>query len=487
MSKQSDGNNINARLALYRKYRPTSLEQVIGQPQVTDVLKAAAKKGEFAQAYLFTGQRGTGKTTVARILAHLINQIDYSVNNSESVIDIIEIDAASNNGVDNIRDIREQINLPPMKCRQKVYIIDEFHMLSKPAFNALLKTIEEPPAHVSFILATTEVHKIPATILSRVQRFTFRPIPAMVVRDYLRSIADKEGIKVDDEALIDIAKSGGGSVRDAVSLLDQLAILPEIDSDSIKRVLGLASEDQLMAVVSALSQHQPDKVIASTKAILDQGILVADIAHQLIDKLSELADNEPQWYKLINKLLEIDKASLPRIKLLSELVQASLIDVHVAPIKTTPLVSAVNHAKIAPELPRKTVEPPQPLAKPTISEPKTPAKTVDISATVDQGSADALDWQQLLDQIVENGDSPAAAILRQAEYRYDATNNKLTLFFAKLIYRKQAKLAVTQNSLLAGFNKLNLPVPEIIIADEAAPISPSLQRLLDKTKGSLLQ
>ena len=195
----------NTKLALYRKYRPTSLDQVVGQPQVTEVLAAAAKNNSFAHAYLFTGQRGTGKTTVARILAHMVNGLDYNDNINSDNIDIIEIDAASNNGVDDVREIRDSVQLAPMNCSHKVYIIDEFHMLSKPAFNALLKTIEEPPEYVVFILATTELQKVPATILSRVQRFHFKPLPAELLAGHLRTIADAEKISVDNDALLLIA------------------------------------------------------------------------------------------------------------------------------------------------------------------------------------------------------------------------------------------------------------------------------------------
>ena len=196
--KKGSISSANTKIALYRKYRPTKLEQVVGQPQVTDVLAAAAKSRSFAHAYLFTGQRGTGKTTVARILAHMINELDYTDNINSSNVDIIEIDAASNNGVDDVREIRDSVNLAPMNCSHKVYIIDEFHMLSKPAFNALLKTIEEPPEFVVFILATTELQKVPATILSRVQRFHFKPLTADQLTKHLRFIADNEKIKVDD-------------------------------------------------------------------------------------------------------------------------------------------------------------------------------------------------------------------------------------------------------------------------------------------------
>ena len=208
------------RLALYRKYRPTSLDQVVGQPQVTDVIAAANKTKSFAHAYLLTGQRGTGKTTVARILAHLINDLDYTDNINSNNVDIIEIDAASNNGVDDVREIRDGVQLAPMNCSHKVYIIDEFHMLSKSAFNALLKTIEEPPEHAVFILATTELQKVPATIMSRVQRFHFRPLKPELLAKHLRHIADQEKIQVDDDALLLIAQRGGGSVRDSITLLD---------------------------------------------------------------------------------------------------------------------------------------------------------------------------------------------------------------------------------------------------------------------------
>jgi len=176
--------------ALYRKYRSRSLDEVLGQDHVTNILRRALEQGKIAHAYLLTGPRGVGKTSVARILAHEINQLPY--NEEASHLDIIEIDAASNNGVDDIRALREKAQVAPISAPKKIYIIDEVHMLSKPAFNALLKTLEEPPAHVVFILATTDADKLPATILSRVQQFFFRPIPTEIMARQLINIAEKE-------------------------------------------------------------------------------------------------------------------------------------------------------------------------------------------------------------------------------------------------------------------------------------------------------
>src|SRR5882757_2916171 len=218
--------------ALYRKYRSKKLSELVGQEHITKTLEQAIKSGRISHAYLFTGPRGVGKTSTARILAHAINGLPYG--DGETHLDIIEIDAASNNSVEDIRDLREKVYVAPSSGKYKVYIIDEVHMLSKAAFNAILKTLEEPPAHAVFILATTEAHKLPQTIVSRTQRFTFRPIePAKAVK-HLRSIAKAEHIDVDDEALQLVASHGDGSFRDSISLLDQARSSSEhIDANTI--------------------------------------------------------------------------------------------------------------------------------------------------------------------------------------------------------------------------------------------------------------
>src|SRR5882757_9548967 len=205
--------------ALYRKYRSKSLKEIVGQEHITQTLEQALTQGRISHAYLFTGPRGVGKTSIARILAHEINDLPYT---DDSIhIDIIEIDAASNRRIDEIRDLRDKVFIAPTSAKYKVYIIDEVHMLTKEAFNALLKTLEEPPAHVVFILATTEAHKLPETILSRTQHFTLRPVPFDQVIKHLRQIADGEKIMIDDDALELIAEHGEGSFRDSISLLDQ--------------------------------------------------------------------------------------------------------------------------------------------------------------------------------------------------------------------------------------------------------------------------
>src|SRR4051812_46321961 len=219
--------------ALYRQYRPKSLEEVVGQEHITTTLMNALKNQKISHAYLFTGPKGVGKTSVARILAHEVNQLPYD--DVQTHLDIIEIDAASNRRIDEIRDLRDKVHIAPSSAKYKVYIIDEVHMLTREAFNALLKTLAEPPAHVVFILATTEAHKVPDTIASRTQRFNFKPIKSGDTVEHLRSLAKKEGIKIDDDALAALADHANGSFRDSINLLDQMVGTGDnIDKDDIE-------------------------------------------------------------------------------------------------------------------------------------------------------------------------------------------------------------------------------------------------------------
>ena len=250
---------------LYRKYRPKVFADVYGQEHVTSTLKNEIKENRIAHAYLFTGSRGTGKTTCAQILAKAVNcenSVDGEPCNecevckgldSGTIYDVVEIDAASNNGVDNIRDLREEANYTPSRGKYRVYIIDEVHMLSTGAFNALLKTLEEPPAHVIFILATTEVHKLPATILSRCQRFDFKRIQPETMSVRLKQVAQLEGMELDDDAAILIARIADGALRDGLSILDQCAgRSKKIDSALVSEVAGLAGREALYKLTDCI-------------------------------------------------------------------------------------------------------------------------------------------------------------------------------------------------------------------------------------------
>lgn len=261
--------------ALYRRWRPLTFDDVVSQPHITTTLKNQIINNKTAHAYLFTGSRGTGKTTCARIFAKAINcehpsdgapclECDICRDADDfSLADIIEIDAASNNGVDDIRDLRDGAVFTPERCRYKVYIIDEVHMLSVNAFNALLKIMEEPPPYVKFILATTEVHKVPATIASRCQRYDFRRILADDIAKRLLYIASREQILLSDDAAFLIAKLADGGMRDALSLLDQcIAFSENITAETVSMAVGIAGRDQIFGIIESITGKDPARAIS---------------------------------------------------------------------------------------------------------------------------------------------------------------------------------------------------------------------------------
>lgn len=287
---------------LYRKYRPKNFSEIIGQKHIVQTLSNAVKNGRVGQAYLFTGPRGTGKTSIARIFAKTINCMDLKdavtcekcencqlINENKS-LDIIEIDAASNTGVDNIRELRETIALPPTSLKYKVYIIDEVHMLSTGAFNALLKTLEEPPAHVVFILATTEIHKVPATILSRCQRFDFTRLPIENIIEKLSLIAKEEKIKIDGDSLEMIAIAAEGGMRDAESLLGQVIALEDknITKKEVEEILGTADRKFSQEITAMIVEKDATGAIRRINELLRDGYDLQVFTKSLVNYLRQL-------------------------------------------------------------------------------------------------------------------------------------------------------------------------------------------------------
>jgi len=288
--------------ALYRKYRPKQWDEVVGQDHVVTTLKNAIAADRVAHAYLFAGSRGTGKTTLARLLAKSVNCLnpeptkrpDNECENCKAVnenrfLDLIEIDAASNTSVDDVRDLRDKINFSPSQGKYKIYIIDEVHMLSTAAFNALLKTLEEPPPHAIFVLATTEIHKIPATVLSRCQRHEFRRVPVAEIVKQLKTILKAEKLQADDDALIQIARQSAGGMRDAISLLDQLSSTGDkITLALAQTVLGTATSQTVLNIVSSVMDHDPAHGLETIHKALDAGADPRSLARQIVEYLRGL-------------------------------------------------------------------------------------------------------------------------------------------------------------------------------------------------------
>ncbi len=287
---------------LARRYRPQQFKDLIGQEPVAQALVNALKTNRVAHAYLFTGARGVGKTSAARILAKALNcekgptttpcdqcEMCRAIMSGDDT-DVLEIDGASNRGIDEVREIRSNVQYRPSRARYKIYIIDEVHMLTAPAFNALLKTLEEPPPHVKFIFATTEVNKIPVTILSRCQRFDFAGIGLARIRERLRAIVDSEKMQADDEALELIARRAGGSMRDAQSLLDQLLAFggAKLDSTRVHELLGTAHEERVAALAAAIGARDAKSALAQLDDIVNKGQQVGELLDQLIEYWRDL-------------------------------------------------------------------------------------------------------------------------------------------------------------------------------------------------------
>lgn len=404
--------------ALYRKYRPKKFSDAVGQEHVTKTLDNAIKSGRISHAYLFTGPRGVGKTSVARILAHEINKLPYS---DETIhLDIIEIDAASNRRIDEIRELRQRVHSAPSSAKYKVYIIDEVHMLTKEAFNALLKTLEEPPAHCIFVLATTEAHKLPETIISRTQRFEFRPIPAAEAAKHLGLIAKKEKIDIEPEALELLAEYGNGSFRDSISLLDQLAATgKKIDAELARSFLGLPGGRIISGLGDAVWQGESREVLRQLDNVTESGaapsVTAALLSKYLRDRVLAEGTDE-RILALLKSLLEVQASSRPRESLEIGLLAACL------PEKAPAAMTAE---------PAATVEAPVKKQRQGASVPamKKPAKSAAFSLE---------QWPQILDAVKAQAASLYTA-LKIAKPSVDGTH--LTLAFEFPLHQKKINAA----------------------------------------------
>ena len=411
--------------ALYRKYRPKSLKEVVGQPQVTNILSKSLEAGKVSHAYLFVGPRGTGKTSVARILAHEINGFKYEI--EDDYIDIIEIDGASNRGIDNIRDLREKALIAPTNGKYKVYIIDEVHMLTKEAFNALLKILEEPPEHVVFIMATTDAYKVPVTITSRAQTYTFELSTSETMFNFLKQIADKEKILIDDAALSIIVKKGGGSFRDSLSLLDQISTLSDstITKELVVSAMGLPEDEKIKELLDEYLSGDVVKISTTLKELLSSGVKPETLAEELISCIME--NPRVEYFALLSKLPEV-KAPFPEAKLLVALSEitsdASRSETHLASAR--PRATALRTP-----LSRETSNSPyRSSPKQTISGPFAP----DTSATNPDSNINTtnFNWEKFLERVKGANDAIYAQLLKT---EHNFSNNILEIFPSKKIVK----------------------------------------------------
>ena len=444
--------------ALYRKYRSRSLDEVLGQDHVTNILRRALEQGKIAHAYLLTGPRGVGKTSVARSLAHEINQLPYD--EEASHLDIIEIDAASNNGVEDIRALREKAQVAPVSAPKKIYIIDEVHMLSKPAFNALLKTLEEPPAHVVFILATTDADKLPATILSRVQQFFFRPIPTDIMARQLMTIAEKEGFAIEADAARLIAERSRGGFRDGISMLDQLSALASADkplsASDVAQYLGLSATETLENLLELYHQHDALGALNLLGELDKAGTDPVVLSRQLLSLLRERLHRRPELIALVKQLIEVDRHPHPDLKLLTIFMDGAggvaYKSSEVAPTPTARPTAAVKPPVEKPEPPAAISEAPAPAAQPAENSPKTIPKQRQTNDSADKTAADAapadkqpaadssptsatdIDWDKII-ALAKEQSFAIATLLQHCSWRRDG--NTLTLYVGNAFNKKK--------------------------------------------------
>lgn len=442
--------------ALYRTHRSKKLSDVVGQDHITKTLQNALNSGKISHAYLFTGPRGVGKTSVARILAHEINKLPYQ-DDERQHIDIIEIDAASNRRIDEIRDLRDKARLSPLQAPYKVYIIDEVHMLTREAFNALLKTLEEPPEHVIFILATTESHKLPETIISRTQRYSFKPIAAGDAVTHLKSIAKAEKITIDEPALELIAQHGNGSFRDSISLLDQISNTgTTITAESVMEHLGVPPNEVITDLISSLKVNDAKSILSSLQSAEAQGYQAPIIASSLSQSLrAALLDQEmpsDAVMPMLRGLLEVAGAANPYQELELVLLEASLAD-------------QVVTAKPAPQSKPAVKSPPAAKAEPKTEVAKKisqPITDIDVATELENGL-----WDKVLDQL-RGAHNTLYGVARMATV--SSRDNTLVLGFAFNFHMRRFSESRNQDKVQAILaDILGGPVTVVCEIDKSGP------------------
>lgn len=475
-------------MALYRKYRSKRLSEIVGQEHITKPLETAIQQTSVNHAYLFTGPRGVGKTSIARILAHEVNQLPY--NEQTTHLDIIEIDAASNRRIDEIRELRDKVHVAPTSAKYKVYIIDEVHMLTREAFNALLKTLEEPPTHVIFVLATTELHKLPETIISRTQHFAFKPVTQEKVVEHLAHIAKQEKINIDQPALELIAEHGEGSFRDSIGLLDKMRHYGDkITTEDIESILGVAPAKAIDDLVSYLATKNTPKLITTLEALKEHGVEPSVVSKQLAKELraqllqGTVALPAQSVITLLEKLIEVPSSANSHIALELALLQicllgsddaghatlirtkeASASDIGTATTSKTASVSKTNTiTDIPPPAPKKP-----PVQEQSPKESKTVEAQPEKVESVTEPVAAEEAWPKVLEEIKKNYNT-MHSMLRQAAA--DFTEDGLTLSFRFAFHQRTINEARNKKTLIDLLHKYTGQPMSIscIIEDEDTP------------------